>query len=123
MNKVMTSKEIIKASSYYVVNAIGGGQSLPDMALTKELELALEWANDLHNRFSKSKDYNEDGYVKITGFESIDEPGKDVIVINLIGHIDTDASVDVETATAAAAVKREITEQIKNQLGVVYHWY
>jgi len=121
MNKVMTSKEIIKASSYYVVNAIGGGQSLPDMALTKELELALEWANDLHNRYSESKDYNEDGYVKITGFECIDEPGKDIIVINLIGHLNTDDDVDIEAAKAA--VKREITEQIKKQLGVVYHWY
>ncbi|WP_341285591.1 hypothetical protein [Priestia megaterium] len=121
MNKVMTSKEIIKASSYYVVNAVGGGQSLQGMGLTQELENALNWANELYNEFSSRNDYNEDGYVKITGFEDIDDSGKDVIVIDLMGHIDTDADVDVEAAKAA--VKREITEQIKKQLGVVYHWY
>ncbi|QJX80918.1 hypothetical protein [Priestia megaterium] len=121
MNKVMTSKEVIKASSYYVVNAVGGGQSLPEMGLTQELENALNWANELYNKFSNMNDYKEDGYVKITGFEDIDDSGKDVIVIDLMGHMDTGADVDVEAATAA--VKRGIIEQIKNQLGIVYHWY
>lgn len=121
MNKVMTSKEVIKASSYYVVNAVGGGQSLPGMGLTQELEVALSYANELYNEFSSENDYNEDGFVKITGFQSLDETGNDVIVIHLMGHLNTDADVDIETATEE--VKREITEQIKNQLGVVYHWY
>lgn len=65
---------------HFVISVVGAG-NLQDLGLVTDIDTALRIANEFFNTYSK--EYSEDGYLKITHFAYMGVRGDDAFTVHL----------------------------------------